>query len=70
MVAVISYTGFDMEDAMIINKSAYERGFGHASVYKTEVPLFFTLSPLLSLIHSFPPLLYSLLFGTTNRRMI
>jgi DNA-directed RNA polymerase I subunit RPA2 len=24
-----------MEDAMIINKSAYERGFAHASVYKT-----------------------------------
>ena len=36
MVAVISYTGYDMEDAMIINKSAYERGFGHGSVYKTE----------------------------------
>lgn len=33
-VAVISHTGYDMEDAMIINKSAYERGFGHASVYK------------------------------------
>jgi DNA-directed RNA polymerase I subunit RPA2 len=24
-----------MEDAMILNKSSYERGFGHASVYKT-----------------------------------
>jgi len=34
VVAVISYTGYDMEDAMIINKSAYERGFGHGSVYK------------------------------------
>lgn len=34
VVAVIAYTGFDMEDAMIINKSAYERGFGHGSVYK------------------------------------
>jgi DNA-directed RNA polymerase I subunit RPA2 len=33
--AVLSYTGFDMEDAMILNKSSYERGFGHASVYKT-----------------------------------
>ena len=22
-------------DAMILNKSSYERGFGHASVYKT-----------------------------------
>ena len=37
LVAVISYTGYDMEDAMIINKAAYERGFGHGSVYKTFV---------------------------------
>nr|AOE43175.1 RNA polymerase I second largest subunit [Cavenderia deminutiva] len=36
VIAVISNTGYDMEDAMIINKSAYERGFGHGSVYKTE----------------------------------
>ena len=35
IVAVLSYTGFDMEDAMILNKCSYERGFGHASVYKT-----------------------------------
>lgn len=34
VVAVISYTGYDMEDAMILNKGAKERGFGHASVYK------------------------------------
>ena len=26
-----------MEDAMVINKGSYERGFGHASVYKSEV---------------------------------
>jgi DNA-directed RNA polymerase I subunit RPA2 len=26
-----------MEDAMILNKSSFERGFGHASVYKTMV---------------------------------
>ncbi|MES1907747.1 MAG: hypothetical protein MHM6MM_000805 [Cercozoa sp. M6MM] len=37
VVAVISYTGYDMEDAMIVNKQAMERGFVHASVYKTEV---------------------------------
>lgn len=36
MVAVLSYTGFDMEDAMILNKSSVERGMFHASVYKTE----------------------------------
>jgi DNA-directed RNA polymerase I subunit RPA2 len=35
VVAVISYTGYDLEDAMIINKQAYERGFMHGSVYKT-----------------------------------
>ncbi|KAG9809728.1 beta and beta-prime subunits of DNA dependent RNA-polymerase, partial [Aureobasidium melanogenum] len=36
VVAVISYTGYDMDDAMIINKSAHERGFGHGTVYKTK----------------------------------
>lgn len=25
-----------MEDAMIINKSAYERGFAHGSIYKSD----------------------------------
>jgi DNA-directed RNA polymerase I subunit RPA2 len=33
VVAVISYTGYDMEDAMIINKAAYDRGFGAGHVY-------------------------------------
>lgn len=36
IVAVISYTGYDMEDAMIINKSASERGFAHGSIYKSQ----------------------------------
>ncbi|KAJ9588284.1 hypothetical protein L9F63_018336 [Diploptera punctata] len=36
IIAVISYTGYDMEDAMIINKSSFERGFGHGCVYKSE----------------------------------
>ena len=36
VVAVITYTGYDMEDAMILNKSSFERGFAHASVYKTQ----------------------------------
>jgi len=38
VVAVISYTGFDMEDAMIINKSSYERG-----LYKHYPKLIFTV---------------------------
>lgn len=37
VVAVISYTGFDMEDAMIINKHSMERGAFHGCVYKTKV---------------------------------
>ncbi|KNC48846.1 DNA-directed RNA polymerase [Thecamonas trahens ATCC 50062] len=37
IVAVISYTGYDMEDAMIINKQSYERGFAHGSMYKTDL---------------------------------
>ena len=36
VVCVISYTGYDMEDAMILNKSSYERGFAHASIYKVR----------------------------------
>lgn len=28
--------GYDMEDAMILNKSAVERGLGHATMLKTE----------------------------------
>ena len=26
-----------MEDAMILNKGSYDRGFAHGSIYKTEV---------------------------------
>ncbi|EJW02400.1 hypothetical protein EDEG_03169 [Edhazardia aedis USNM 41457] len=36
IVAVLSYTAYDMEDAMVINKSSIERGFFHGTVYKTE----------------------------------
>jgi len=37
IIAVISYTGYDMEDAMILNKNSYDRGFGHGTVYKSEM---------------------------------
>jgi len=36
VVAVLAYTGYDMEDAMILNKSAAERGFAHGTLIKTE----------------------------------
>ncbi|KAM7263040.1 hypothetical protein ACFE04_000723 [Oxalis oulophora] len=36
IVAVLSYTGYDMEDAMILNKSAVERGMFHGQIYQTE----------------------------------
>ncbi|PFH35445.1 DNA-directed RNA polymerase I RPA2 [Besnoitia besnoiti] len=37
VVAVMCYTGFDMEDAMILNKASMERGAFHGCVYKTKV---------------------------------
>ncbi|GIY37975.1 DNA-directed RNA polymerase I subunit RPA2 [Caerostris darwini] len=37
IVAVMSNTGFDMEDAIVLNKSSVERGFKHGSIYKTEI---------------------------------
>lgn len=37
VVAVISYTGYDMEDAMILNKSSHERGFGYGTIYKAQI---------------------------------
>ncbi|KAJ3244159.1 hypothetical protein HDU78_011350 [Chytriomyces hyalinus] len=36
VVAVIAYTGYDMEDASILSKSAHERGYGYGTVYKSE----------------------------------
>src|SRR5689334_23243477 len=35
VVAVISYTGYDMEDGMIINRDSFQRGFQHGTLYKT-----------------------------------
>mmetsp|Transcript_28191 Transcript_28191/g.73897 ORF Transcript_28191/g.73897 Transcript_28191/m.73897 type:complete len:1149 (-) Transcript_28191:67-3513(-) len=37
IVAVVSYTGYDMEDAMILSKSSMERGFAHAHVVSTKL---------------------------------
>lgn len=37
VVAVISYTGYDMEDALILNKASVERGFKHGWIRKTHM---------------------------------
>ncbi|KAJ3330285.1 hypothetical protein HDU76_006036 [Blyttiomyces sp. JEL0837] len=36
VVAVLAYTGYDMEDASIINKGSHDRGYGYGTVYKSE----------------------------------
>lgn len=60
IVAVISYTGYDMEDAMILNKSAHERGFGYGSVYKSQIV---DLKDVKGATHSHLPTLH---FGLGN----
>ena len=36
---VFWFQGYDMEDAMTINKASYERGFAHGCIYKSVVRL-------------------------------
>ena len=33
----VTMQGYDMEDAMILNKAFHERALPHATVYKSEV---------------------------------
>ncbi len=35
-LAVLSYSGYDIEDAVMINKSSLDRGFGRTMVYKRQ----------------------------------
>mmetsp|Transcript_11995 Transcript_11995/g.20252 ORF Transcript_11995/g.20252 Transcript_11995/m.20252 type:complete len:162 (+) Transcript_11995:365-850(+) len=36
-VAIMSYTGYDIEDAIILNRASLDRGFGRASVLRRNV---------------------------------
>ena len=37
IVAVMSYSGYDIEDALIVNKASIDRGFGRCMVHKKQV---------------------------------
>ena len=36
-VAIMSYTGYDIEDAVILNRASLDRGFARASVIRRNV---------------------------------
>jgi DNA-directed RNA polymerase III subunit RPC2 len=33
---VLSFSGYDIEDAVVVNKAALDRGFGRVLVYKKQ----------------------------------
>ncbi|KAK4537632.1 hypothetical protein CDCA_CDCA13G3657 [Cyanidium caldarium] len=37
VVAVISYTGYDMEDGMVMNRASLDRGLAHGVVYSSQL---------------------------------
>jgi DNA-directed RNA polymerase III subunit RPC2 len=36
IVAVMSYSGYDIEDAIVLNRSALDRGYGRCLVYRNS----------------------------------
>jgi len=36
IVAVMSYSGYDIEDAIVLNKAALDRGYGRCLVYRNS----------------------------------
>lgn len=34
IISVMSYSGYDIEDAVILNRSSIQRGYGKVSIYK------------------------------------
>lgn len=35
-IAVMSYSGFDIEDALVLNRASLDRGFGRCTVYRSQ----------------------------------
>jgi len=39
-VCVMSYSGYDIEDAVILNRASIQRGYGKVSIYKNQTTQF------------------------------
>ncbi|XP_033741711.1 DNA-directed RNA polymerase III subunit RPC2-like isoform X2 [Pecten maximus] len=61
-VAVMSYSGYDIEDALILNKASLDRGFGRCLVYRKQAC---TLKRYAN--HSFDKVMGPMLDATTHR---
>ena len=39
-IAVMSYSGYDIEDAVVLNKASLDRGFGRILIYRKYITNF------------------------------